>query len=310
MVDPRTLRLTSAAGVALLLGVLVYLGDRHGNAYFLPTALYSALPWPPLFGDLGPRPWVEDSEAPILQLVLDLLDAQPVGQWRIDVERLASDTLLLLRLQRVDRPDVVETVAQLDDQHAQILRHRNHHLANRRRLRLFPGSVVQAVELRDTIDQVGDLGAELRRDLLERHVGVLDRVVKERGCERGAVHPVVRQDLGHGDRVSDEGCAALARLTVVSRIGQPVGPLQDLYVALGVTVSERLDDERDRAASNAAALDHLDLRIKATEDLRSVPRDVVDLARSIEEADSRFERLEQQQVSARAALAFSRLCPS
>ena len=69
-------------------------------------------------------------EREILELPLDLPDAQAVRERRVDVHRLPGDALLLLRRERRERAHVVEAVAELDDHDPQVVGHREQHLAD------------------------------------------------------------------------------------------------------------------------------------------------------------------------------------
>ena len=65
----------------------------------------------------------------LLQLRADPLDAEAVGQGRIDLHRLARDPRLLLRRHMVQRPHVVEAIGELHQEHPDVLAHRQEHLA-------------------------------------------------------------------------------------------------------------------------------------------------------------------------------------
>ena len=120
-------------------------------------------------------------EGEILQLVLHLLHADALGQRRIDLHRLPRDAPALLGiLHEMQRPHVVQTVGQLHQQHADVLRHGQHQLAEILRLLGLVRLQLDARQLGDAVDQARDLLAEQLLDLLERGVGILDRVVQQR----------------------------------------------------------------------------------------------------------------------------------
>ncbi len=131
-----------------------------------------------LGGDLGVGAGVEDGEAAIFELVLDLLDPETMGQGGVNVEGLLGDPSLLLVSQRVHGSHVVETVEELDDQDPHVLGHRHHHLADRGRLSLLTIRVPHPIQLGHTVDETGHLFAELGRDLDQGETGVLHRVVE------------------------------------------------------------------------------------------------------------------------------------
>ena len=115
--------------------------------------------------DLGVALRVQRREAQILELLLHVLHAQAVRERRVDVDRLLRGAFLLPRRHRRDRAHVVQAVGQLDDQHAQVLRHRDEHLAHRGGLLCFLGIELDAIELGDAVDDHRDLVAELAVDV-------------------------------------------------------------------------------------------------------------------------------------------------
>ena len=68
-------------------------------------------------------------EREVLELPLESVDTEPVGERRVDLERLASLLRLLLLRLVLDRPHVVQAVGELDEDDAYVLRHRDDHLA-------------------------------------------------------------------------------------------------------------------------------------------------------------------------------------
>jgi hypothetical protein len=158
---------------------------------------------------------VQRRERQVLELPLDRVDAEPVGDRRVDLQGLLRLVDLLLLGHRADRPHVVQAVGELDEDDPDVRGHRHHHLAVVLRLGLVAGLEGDALELRDAVDQARDLVAELTLDLLERRARVLDRVVEQRGAERRGVQPHPGADLGHADGMGDEVLAGLALLVGV-----------------------------------------------------------------------------------------------
>ena len=184
---------------------------------------------------------LEDGERKVLELGLHGLDAQSVCERRIDLEGLASLALRALARDEAPCARIVQPIGQLDDQHADVLRHRDDHLAHR--LGLGGLTVLQLVELRDAVDEHGDLVAEVGAALIEGVVGVLDRVVQECGCDRHRSDAELGQDLRDCDRMRDVRFARLAELALVRTVGDEVGALDQTDVGLGVL---RLDGARQR----------------------------------------------------------------
>ena len=147
---------------------------------------------------------MQGREGEVLELPLDRVDAEPVGERGEDLERLLR-LLLLLRLRhRADRAHVVEPVGELDQDDPDVLGHRDHHLAVVLGLAVVAALEGDAGQLRNAVDQLADLLAELIPHLVERRARVLDGVVQERGAERRRVEAHARADLGDADRVDDE----------------------------------------------------------------------------------------------------------
>ena len=67
-------------------------------------------------------------ETEVLKFRLYLVQSQAVSQWCIDVERLTSDLILLVGRLRVEGAHVLQTVADLNEDHADIVAHRQQQL--------------------------------------------------------------------------------------------------------------------------------------------------------------------------------------
>ena len=162
--------------------------------------------------DLGVLLRVERGERKVLELPLEVLDAEPVSQRRVDVEGLLSGarcfhsgmTAMVLMLW--------SRSASLIDENPPVARHRDEHLSDRGRLLGLFGVELQPVQLGDAVDDRRHLGAEALLDLLEREPGVLDRVVEDRGGHRPRVETQSGDDAGDGQRVGDVGLARAADL--------------------------------------------------------------------------------------------------
>ena len=63
-------------------------------------------------------------EGEVLQFRLYLIETQTVGQRGIDVKRLAGNLVLLVGRLRLQRAHVVKAVANLDEDDADVLAHR------------------------------------------------------------------------------------------------------------------------------------------------------------------------------------------
>ena len=104
---------------------------------------------------------VEDLEREILELPLERVDPEPVRERRVDLERLLRLLHLLLLAEVLDRAHVVEPVGELDQDDPDVLGHRHDHLPVVLGLRLLAARELDPRQLRDALDELGDLGAEL-----------------------------------------------------------------------------------------------------------------------------------------------------
>jgi hypothetical protein len=87
----------------------------------------------------------------------------------------------------IERAHVVQAVAQLDQEHAQVLRHRHDHLAEALGLAILTRGEVDFAELGDTIDDGRHLLPEAALDLLEAGGRVFDHVVQQTRAHAGGV---------------------------------------------------------------------------------------------------------------------------
>ena len=188
--------------------------------------------------DLGVLAWMQRLEREVLELPLERVDAEPVRERRVHLERLARLLRLLLLPLVLDRPHVVEAVGELDEDDADVLRHRDDHLPVVLGLGLLAALEADPRQLRDALDELRDLGAELGAELLEVGVRVLDDVVQERGRDRLLVEMELRADARDAERVMDELLAGAACLARVRALGELERPPEQLLVDVRVV---RLD---------------------------------------------------------------------
>jgi hypothetical protein len=101
---------------------------------------------------------------------------------------------------------------------------------------------LDAGDLREPLDEEGDLRAEEALDLLAGREGVLERVVEQAGDDRVFVDEEVEQDAGDLERMDQVRLAGEPLLAVVDLRGEDVGALEPLQVDLGVVVQEAVGD--------------------------------------------------------------------
>jgi hypothetical protein len=192
--------------------------------------------------DLAVRPGVERLERQVLELPLDLLDAEAVRERRVDLEGLGRDPSLPVGREHRERAHVVQPVGELDEQDADVARHRDDHLADVLSLLLLPTLRNSSASsfVRPSTDP-RYIGAELRLELVDGDVRVLDRVVQERGDQRRGIQTEVREDLRDRERVVDEVLARDPLLALVAELGEAVGTLDLLQVGLRVVPADRTE---------------------------------------------------------------------
>ena len=131
---------------------------------------------------------LERAQAQVLELPLELPDAEPVGERREELEHLVRGALAPLRVAAHERSQRLRALGELDEDDANVLDHRKQHLAQVLRLRralLLGGAFgrcANAAHARDAGDERRDFGAEARRDLV-RVEGARDRNAEQ---HRGA----------------------------------------------------------------------------------------------------------------------------
>ena len=189
--------------------------------------------------DLG----IEGFEGEFFELPLHHVHAEAMRQGSVNLQRLLG---LLLRGGGGDKTPgtgVVQAVGQLDEENADVAAHGDEHLAQR--LRLCGCAVVHLVQLRHAVNEVGDGLAILGCQLLERVVGVLNRIVQQRRDERRNRHSHLGQDRCHRDGMGDVGFTRLSHLAAMMGLSGAIGALNDANVRLRVVRSqgtyERLD---------------------------------------------------------------------
>ena len=196
------------------------------------------------FGDFLIALRVEILQGEIFQLPLGALHAQPVRDGGVDLHGLQRLAALLLGRLIVHGAHVVETVGDLDEDHADVLGHGQKHLAQVLHLLVFLAGVLDAGQLGDAFHDVGDGRTELPGDILVGETGILNHVMQKRGDNAVLVKAHVCRDVRRGDTVGDVRAAVLALLAVVGGLCRLIGGadpveihrvslLQKLFLQLG-----------------------------------------------------------------------------
>jgi hypothetical protein len=169
-----------------------------------------------------------------------------VRERRVDLERLLRLLHLLLLAEILDLPQVVQSVGELDQDHAGVLGHRDDQLAIVLGLRLLAGLEVDTCQLGDALHELRDLVAELVAHVVDLGVGVLDDVVQQGGGNRLVVETQLRADLRCAPGVQHEVLAGAPLLPLVGARGEPERACDQVAVDLRVVggdVRQQLVDE-------------------------------------------------------------------
>ena len=101
----------------------------------------------------------------------------------------------------------MEAIGKLDEHDADIVRHRDDHLAEILGLLFFAALERDLGDFRHPIDQFRNLGTELVAHLLELSGGVFHDVMQQRGHDRGDIQLELRRDRRDRQRMAHEGLA-------------------------------------------------------------------------------------------------------
>ncbi len=166
---------------------------------------------------------VERRETQVLQFHAQRVDAEPVGDRRVDVQRLARDSPALVRAHDAQRAHVVQAVGQLHQDDADIAHHGQDHLAEVFRLRLGRALELDLGELAHAVHQFRNVTAEFGGDLFLGGGRVLDHVVQDGGDDGLVIETQLGEDARRGNRVIDVGLAGQAGLAVVGLGTEQIG---------------------------------------------------------------------------------------
>ena len=182
---------------------------------------------------------LQELEGEVLQLRLDARHAEAVRQRRVDLPRLGGDAVPPLGGEVLERPHVVQPVAQLDDDDPRVLGDGEQELPVVLHL-LFGGAAEgEAGDLGEPVHDPRDLGPELARDVLLADVGVLHHVVEQRGGDGRRVQQLLGQDLGDRDAVGDEILTRHPLLAPMGGRAEAEGPIDEIEVQpVGVPIQD------------------------------------------------------------------------
>ena len=135
-----------------------------------------------------------------------------MGDGTVNLQRLLGNFLLAVGRQVFERPHIVQAVSQLDHDHADVVHHGEHHLAQVLRLLLFLGREINFADFCDTLDDVSHLLAKFLADIDDGHRGVFHRIVQQPGRHRDRIHLHLGEHQGNFQGMHEVGLARGATL--------------------------------------------------------------------------------------------------
>ena len=136
----------------------------------------------------------------------------------------------------------MQTVRQLDQQHAQVLAHGEQELAQVFRRALVLGHHLDLGELGDAIDQPRNVGAEELLDLLDRGQRIFHGIVEQRGDDRLLIELQLGHQARNLDRVAEIRIARGAFLGSVLLYGVNVSTVEQGFIGLGRVFLDAFDE--------------------------------------------------------------------
>ena len=179
---------------------------------------------------------IDVAEPQVLQFAADLAHAQAVGDGGVDLERLLGDLLLSLGGQMFERAHVVQAVGQLDEHHADVVHHGQHHLAQIFGLLLFAGGEIDVADFGDALDDVRHLLAKFLADIDDGDRGIFDGIVQQAGGDGHRVHLHFGQNQRDFEGMNQVGLAGGAALSGMVLLGKFVGFADQFQIVVGTVV--------------------------------------------------------------------------
>ena len=126
-------------------------------------------------------------EGQFLEFVAHALHAHPAAEGGVDVECLLRDPPPLGDRNEMQGPHIVQPVGELDQQHSDVVRDGEEQFAQVLGLGGLFRHEVEPLDLGQALDEAADLVAEKLIDFFAGRLRVLDRVVQNRGDDRGVI---------------------------------------------------------------------------------------------------------------------------
>src|SRR5438128_7811696 len=102
--------------------------------------------------------------------------------------------------------------------------------------------MVELTDLRQPVNQMGDLRAEVFFDVLNRRFGVFDGVVQQPRGNADGIEFEFGEDVGDFERVDEIRFARLANLAAMLAGREQVSPAQQFLIRAGMVLANFIDD--------------------------------------------------------------------
>ena len=215
---------------------------REGFDHFFDVLFALAPSDTQLLLELGSLSGMQNAKAKVFEFRLKPVHAESVRQRHINFHGLDRDSLLGIFSKKVDRSHVVQAIGQLNEQDADVLRHRDQHFAEVFGLSFAHGRELDLRNFGQAFDEERDLFPAQTFNFFAGGKGVFEGVVEKGRGDRHVVHPHVDQDAGDFERMNEIGLAAQSLLPVVHLRGKHVGALKQLEVDIRVVFEHPVGD--------------------------------------------------------------------
>ena len=149
----------------------------------------------------------------VLQFASHFAHTETVGNRGVNLQSFPRNTLAPLGTEKAESPHIMQTVGQFHDDDADVVHHREKHLAVALRLPVFGGKEVDFAELGYAIDALRDFIAEVLLNVRGGDGSVFDDVVQQSRLDTDNIHAHPRQNASDGQRVAHIGLARRSFLT-------------------------------------------------------------------------------------------------
>ena len=173
-------------------------------------------------------------ESEIFEFILDLLHPEPMGNRGVDVQGLLRNLRPTRFGQVVQRAHVVNAIGKLDQDHPNVVDHRQQHLAEILGLAFLGRGKRNHADLCNPLDHMCHFWPEQLQHPIDGGEGVLDDVMKQASRDRDIVQSHVSHQRGHLKRMGHVG---LTRLTFLPRMrghGEIVGLTQQGRIGIRI----------------------------------------------------------------------------